>query len=156
MAKVMPVEAEGVSKHQVVSRYGGLSIRVHHFTHAGDQHRGHLHKIDHVTFLARGSVRVTFGHNLLPEEQEYRDYKAPALIEIDRDVYHQFEALEDDTMYACIFSEWGPVDEATGLPRQLDWREQASIQAGICDACSAGQFGCASGVTNIPKERVGA
>lgn len=148
-------ESPANSKHQVVSRYGGLSIRVHHFAKAGDMHRGHQHKIDHVTFLARGSVRVTFGHNLLPEAQESREYTAPTLIEIDRDVFHQFEALEDNTMYACVFSEWGPVGE-DGLPRQLNHAELMSIQDGICDTCSAGGFGCASGVASIETERVSA
>lgn len=142
----MQSDTVGRSKHQVVSRYGGMSIRVHHFAKAGDKHYGHVHKIDHVTILGRGAVHVVYS---FPDgSTDERSYKAPALIEIDRDVYHQLTALEDDTMYFCAFSEWGPVDDATGLPRQLDHITLMSIQDGICSTCS-GSGGCGAGIVPI-------
>lgn len=112
---------KGVSKHQVVSTYGDLYIRAHHFVSAGDVHQGHQHKIDHVTMLARGAVTVRYG-----AEGKSVDYTAPALIEIDKDVFHQLTALEDDTMYFCVFSTAG-----------IDALEQASM----CNGCSGGGCG---------------
>jgi quercetin dioxygenase-like cupin family protein len=107
-----------------VSQYGDLYIRLHRFVKAGDVHRGHQHKIDHVTVVCRGTVRVRFG----PEGREVREYKAPALIEIDKDVFHQLTALEDETMYFCVFSTAG-----------IDALEQASM----CDGCDGS--GCGKG-----------
>lgn len=126
-----------------MSRYGGMSLRAHFFNRAGDVHQGHLHKIDHITILARGSVSVLY--RFADGSSETKEYASPALIEIDRDVYHQLTALEDGTMYFCAFSEWGPVDEETGLPKQLDHITLMSIQDGICNTCS-GSGGCGSGV----------
>lgn len=84
-------------------------------------HQGHQHKIDHVTILAQGRVHVRFGHG-----GETKEFTAPALIEIDKDVYHQLTALEDDTMYFCVFSTAG-----------IDAAEQASM----CDGCSGNGCG---------------
>lgn len=115
----------GKSVHQIVSRYGDLYIRAHHFEKAGDVHQGHQHKIDHVTMLVRGSVIVRFGH-----EGETKQFTAPALIEIDMNIFHQLTALEDDTMYFCVFSTAG-----------IDALEQASM----CDGCNGS--GCGSMAT---------
>jgi hypothetical protein len=69
--------------------------RLMHFVKAGDIEQGHTHPFDHVTLLSSGSVRVTV--NGVESE-----FKAPALIFIKAESVHRLEALEDNTVAACI------------------------------------------------------
>lgn len=125
------------SLHRVSSRFANLYIRPHWFRKAGDKHRGHLHQVDHVTVLVRGSIHVkyTFSDGST-DEAEYTTHR-PGLpdqlrfIEISKNVFHQLTALEDDTMYCCVFSTAGIASHA----------EAASMQAGLCDECVDGS-GC--------------
>ena len=77
---------------------GGVYIREHYFARAGDVHRGHRHKFDHVTLVQGGSIycRVEGRPSML--------VRAPAWIAIDKDTLHVFTAAEDDTRYFCIFA----------------------------------------------------
>ena len=137
----------GKSRHQLASRFGGLYIRPHYFAKAGDQHKGHRHFIDHVTVLTRGGVLIEYGEKdweVFPDQvvqsREYRVYDDPSkgpmiqFIEIDMNVYHRLTALEDNTMYSCVFSLGGDMTHA----------EIASAQAGLCDDCVDGS-GCQVG-----------
>lgn len=76
----------------------GILWREYHLSRVGDQNQAHKHEIDHATFLARGSVRVEIGGKLLEE------FKAPTLIDVKAGLMHQFTALEDDTVYFCMFN----------------------------------------------------
>lgn len=126
------------SVQKVDTRFANLYMRTHFFKKAGDKHRGHLHKVDHVTMLTRGAVRVTFTRpDGSTDVEEFHTSPDPAdkrmtlFIEIDKDTFHQFEALEDNTVYCCVFSIAGSASHA----------ELASMQAGLCDGCVDGS-GC--------------
>lgn len=78
--------------------FGNIWVRQHHLQKAGDSVPGHKHHFDHVTLLSKGKVRVTVpGFN--PKE-----FTAPTFIIIKKDHEHKFEALEDDTLWYCVFA----------------------------------------------------
>ncbi len=56
---------------------------------------GHAHVFDHITLLARGSVKMEhdFGS---------KEYKAPFLIITPKGIQHKFTSLEDKTILCCI------------------------------------------------------
>lgn len=61
---------------------------------AGTQVPTHQHMYDHLSILAQGRVRVTVG----PVTQEYR---APAMIEIKKNLTHSIQAM-DDSVWFCV------------------------------------------------------
>lgn len=124
------------SNHRMVSTYGHMFHRVHHFAKAGDRHKGHYHHVDHVTILARGGIQITFG------DGQIADYWAPNLIEIDKDVQHQITALEDDTLYICSFPQFGPDGEIVGAAKASMRNGMSQIDA--CMKCVDGN-GCGTG-----------
>lgn len=71
--------------------------RMMHFEKAGDIMQGHTHTFNHITLLSSGSVKVTV-------EGVETIFHAPHLIYIDKDKRHEIEALEDNTVAACIHS----------------------------------------------------
>lgn len=115
--------------------YGGIFWRVHEFLSAGDSHEGHRHHIDHATLVSQGAVRCEI------EGQEPREYRAPAVIEIDANVFHRFTALEDGTIYFCVFAARDAKESAA---KQLSPEERKSLTAGMaaqfCGSCT----GCAT------------
>jgi quercetin dioxygenase-like cupin family protein len=86
------------SKVDSLGFYGGIFWRIHHFLKAGDTHSGHKHLIDHATLVSQGSVKCEI------EDEEPRIYTAPSVIEINKDIFHKFTALEDNTVYFCVFA----------------------------------------------------
>ena len=79
--------------------YGNVFVRSHHLKKAGDTNGGgHYHLFDHVTLIVKGSVKV--------EVEGYAPtrYSAPKFVIINKDKEHLFTALEDDTMYYCVFA----------------------------------------------------
>jgi hypothetical protein len=78
-----------------ISCVSNLFSKMMHFQQAGNIEYGHCHIFDHLTLLAAGSLRVTIGG-------ASTDYKAPHMIYIRKDVQHQLEALEDNTVAFCI------------------------------------------------------
>jgi hypothetical protein len=71
----------------------GLYARKMHMP-AGTQVPTHQHMYDHLSILAQGRVRVTVG----VVTQEYR---APAMIEIKKDLVHTIRAVEDSVWF-CV------------------------------------------------------
>lgn len=72
-----------------------LWSRMMHFQKAGDIELGHSHQFDHLTLLASGSLEVTAnGAKTI--------FKAPHMIYIRKDIEHQLQALEDNTVAYCI------------------------------------------------------
>jgi quercetin dioxygenase-like cupin family protein len=71
--------------------------RMMHFEKAGDIEQGHTHTYGHITLLAHGSVKITV-------EGKETIFKAPHMIYISKDKEHMLEALEDNTVAACIHS----------------------------------------------------
>ena len=75
-------------------------VKMMHFYYKGDvtERYGHSHTFDHVTLLARGSVRM----EVLEEGGGSQDHKAPKLIVTPKNTRHKFTALESDTVLCCI------------------------------------------------------
>jgi hypothetical protein len=59
---------------------------------------GHAHKFDHVTLLCQGKVKVEI------EGYEPKEFTAPTFIIIKKEHLHKITALEDNTIYYCIFA----------------------------------------------------
>jgi hypothetical protein len=78
--------------------YGNMFWREHYFYKKGDKHKGHTHILDHVTVIMKGSVEVKVG------DKDPYVVSAPSILEIPREVFHEFTALEDETIYMCIFA----------------------------------------------------
>lgn len=80
------------SKVTVVSNVVTVQIVFEKKGQVGD---GHRHAHDHQTLLAKGSVKCDV-------EGKVSVFHAPHIIIIRKDKYHQFEALEDDTIIYCV------------------------------------------------------
>lgn len=66
---------------------------------------GHKHNYDHVTYLLRGKVRVTYSYEADGKTVTgEREYEAPERILIKKDVHHTIKALTDNVVYDCVFS----------------------------------------------------
>lgn len=77
---------------------GNVWVRQNYLSKKGDAVGGHLHYHDHVSLLVKGSVEVTVGSN------EPKTFVAPTFIVIKKERKHQFVALEDDTVFYCVFA----------------------------------------------------
>ena len=79
--------------------YGNVWVRSHTYRKAGDTNGGgHYHHFNHVTLLAKGAIKVEI------EGTEPKRFMAPTFIVIDKDKKHKITALEDDTVYYCVFA----------------------------------------------------
>lgn len=78
--------------------FGNIWVRQNFLEFAGDIHPGHRHHFDHVSLLALGKVRVTI------EGYPPKDFSAPTFIIIKKEHKHTFEALEDGTLWYCVFA----------------------------------------------------
>jgi quercetin dioxygenase-like cupin family protein len=72
-----------------------LFSRQMHFAKAGDTEQGHKHVFDHLTLLAKGSLRVTVNGKVT-------EFTAPHMIYIRAEFNHELVALEDETVAYCI------------------------------------------------------
>lgn len=90
--------------------FGNVWVRQNILEKVGDTNGGgHKHKFDHVTLLTQGRVKVEIdGH-------PSKEFAAPTFIVIRKQHSHTFTALEDDTIYFCIFAlrdlDGEPIDE---------------------------------------------
>ena len=78
--------------------FGNVWIRQNLLEKKGDQGPNHKHAYDHVTLLAKGSVSVQV------EGHEPKKFQAPTFIVIRKEHNHQVTALENDTIYYCVFA----------------------------------------------------
>jgi len=83
---------------QEVGYFGNIWVRQLNLPKKGDYHRGHRHHYDHITLVAKGAVRCEIP-NLEP-----KDFYSPTFITIKADDWHKFTALEDNTVYYCIYA----------------------------------------------------
>lgn len=82
-----------------IGYFGNIWVRSHYLQYAGnDNGGGHKHHFDHITLLIRGSVEVEI------EGYPPKQFKAPTFIVIKKEHKHKFTALEDDTVYYCVFA----------------------------------------------------
>lgn len=72
-----------------------LWSRQMHFEKAGDKEQPHNHAFDHLTLLAKGSLKVVV-------EGKESVFVAPHMIYIKAEKLHELIALEDDTLAYCI------------------------------------------------------
>jgi len=79
--------------------FGNIWVRQNWLEKAGiNNDGGHKHHFDHVSLLARGKVLVEV------EGNEPKEFTAPTFIVIKKELKHKFTALEDDTLYYCVFA----------------------------------------------------
>ena len=100
-----------------ISCVANLWSKQMHFKKAGDCETGHSHQFDHLTLLARGSLKVTV-------EGISTEFTAPHMIYISKDKIHELIALEDDTVAYCIHA----LRDGDGVGDILD---PASIPKGV-------------------------
>jgi hypothetical protein len=78
--------------------YGNVWIRKLYFKDTGVVHDGHSHNHDHMSILVKGSVVVEI------EGYKPQTYHAPTFITIKANDHHKIVALEDDTIWFCVFA----------------------------------------------------
>ena len=84
---------------EVMGYFGNIWVKSHILKNKGDTNGGgHKHHFDHVTLLIRGSVEVQ-----IPDCPS-KIFTAPTFIVIKKDNEHKFTALEDDTIFYCVFA----------------------------------------------------
>lgn len=100
-----------------VAAVANLFSRMMHFKSAGDIEYGHTHQFDHLTLLATGALRVTV-------DGEPTDFKAPHMIYIHKDKFHELVALEDNTVAYCIHAlrdmETGDILDPSMVPNGVN------------------------------------
>lgn len=89
--------ASQVQRHEL-GFFGNIWVRQNYLPKAGDRADGHKHHFDHVSLLCRGRVRVEV------KGFEPKEFTAPTFIVIKKEYEHDFIALEDDTLWYCIFA----------------------------------------------------
>lgn len=77
---------------------GNVWVRQNWLEKSGDTAGGHAHYHDHITLLVRGSVSVTVG------DEPSKEFHAPTFIAIKKNYRHEIVALEDDTVFYCVFA----------------------------------------------------
>jgi len=98
-----------------------IYIRMMHFHKKGDVEQGHSHEFDHVSFLSRGSIKMTVNGVT-------KEFVAPHMILVKKDLEHEIIALEDETILCCIH---GLRDLDTGDildPNQIPYDENPRYQ----------------------------
>lgn len=84
--------------HEDLGFVGNIWVRQNTMEAIGDNNGGHAHQHDHVTLLVKGSVEVQVG------EYPAKTFVAPTFIVIRKGLSHKFTALEDNTIYYCVFA----------------------------------------------------
>lgn len=95
---------------------GNIFIRPNVLPRVGDVTQGHKHNFDHTTIVFSGAVHV--GAKLPDGSIVSRDFHSPSHFLVKADVEHEITAIEDNTVYWCVYSHrtaQGDVSEvATG------------------------------------------
>ena len=78
--------------------FGNIWVRQNVLENAGETHGGHEHKFDHITLLVSGKVSVEVEGNVAKE------FTAPTFIVIRKEHQHKITALENGTVYYCVFA----------------------------------------------------
>lgn len=109
--------------------FGNIWVKQNQLLKNGDNGGGHEHAFDHVTLLCQGKVRVEVaGH-------EPKEFTAPTFIVIRKEHKHNIVALEDNTIYYCVFAlrdiDGEVVDDIYG--NQHDPISGASVEDGYWD-----------------------
>lgn len=85
---------------------GNVFIRPNNIAKAGQGVEGHTHNFDHTTIVFTGSV---FVEAVLPDGTiKTGTFKAPAHFLVKAEVEHKITALEDNTVFWCVYSHRTP------------------------------------------------
>lgn len=85
---------------------GNLQIRPVHLAKAGDVIDGHEHEFDHTTFVWKGRIHI---HAVDKEGcSKEGEFSVPSAILIKKNWAHTITALEDDTVFWCVYSHRTP------------------------------------------------
>lgn len=89
-----------------VAIIGPVGIRQMHMERECHAHSGHEHNYDHTTIIIRGRVKVLYryvkdGQEIEGESEEFCQGET---IHIRAKVRHTIKALEDNTLWYCVFS----------------------------------------------------
>jgi hypothetical protein len=88
-----------VNKIGDLGYFGNIWVRQNLLEKAGDTNgEGHKHKFDHVSLLSHGKVKVEI------EGHPAKEFVAPTFIVIRKEYNHKFTALEDNTVWYCVFA----------------------------------------------------
>lgn len=92
-----------MSCYNTVERQSGnVYIRPIRLEKAGDFTPGHTHNFDHTTIIFKGAVRVVATS---PDgSTRTADFPFEDSFLVKADVLHEITALEDDTVYWCVYS----------------------------------------------------
>lgn len=77
-------------------------VRNMSFKEKGDIEVGHCHTYDHTTLLSAGAVIYEVLDGFNGETIEFKEFKAPAMIYVEKNKFHRLTALEAGTVCACI------------------------------------------------------
>ena len=78
--------------------FGNIWVRSHKYNKNENNGGGHTHHFDHVTLLVSGRVQVEV------EGHTPKIFTAPKFIVVKKEHKHRFIALEDNTVYYCVFA----------------------------------------------------
>ena len=78
--------------------FGNIWVKMNVLHKAGQFAEGHTHSFDHVSLLVKGKVEVEIAG------YPPREFTAPTFIVIRKEYEHKFTALEDDSVWYCVFS----------------------------------------------------
>jgi len=78
--------------------FGNIWVKQNVLELAGEAFDGHEHKFDHVTLLVSGKVSVQIKDN------PPKEFTAPTFIVIRKEQQHKITALEDKTIYYCVYA----------------------------------------------------
>lgn len=98
-----------MKKQHELGYFGNIWVRQYVLEKAGESNQGHYHLFDHVTLLAKGSVKVEI------EGMPPKEFTAPTFIVIKKDFSHKFTAMTDDVLWYCVFAIRDENGELTDL-----------------------------------------
>jgi hypothetical protein len=78
--------------------FGNIWVKMNVLHRAGQYVDGHTHSFDHVSLLVKGKVEVEI------EGYPPKEFTAPTFIVIRKEHRHKFTALEDDSVWYCVFA----------------------------------------------------
>ena len=100
---------DGRVEPPIYGEFGGLYFRTHQ-RDAGQVLDGHQHYQDHWTFLLKGSVRVRYRSVVGGDAERTAVFIAPYAFTVASEVFHEITALEDGTVWQCVFVQ--PADQS--------------------------------------------
>jgi hypothetical protein len=90
---------DDLSQINEMGYFGNIWVRSHYMKDLGQTNgEGHYHKFDHVSLLVKGSIRLEV------EGFKPTRYTAPTFVIIKKEHKHKIIALEDETIYFCVFA----------------------------------------------------